>query len=577
MRLMKRLATAMVAVVVALGLFPAAGAAYADLTTNPHPDGTYALDDFDSAYGVPGFQKGKDYYEPVIIVKGGAGTLMVTTATYRFDHAALGSLEDLEKGESIAVKGLPLCNGTLTGSRGTDIKGYVFALPMTTQQLDEALDAEEASLQYLVRYSEQYDSEFRGKWYESSKGQFTFKARRVSDSTEIAELPADYTDVIDALADVPDDLTPYTTSSAQALEAALASIDTSKMAADQKDVDAMAKSIADAVKGLRMLADYSAVDKELARIPADLSPYTDESSGAVRDAQNGVQRDYATERQDAVDAMATALKAAIDGLVEKYIPVRDAIRALPLPKKVKVSDEDAIKAAKSAYDGLPNAQKSKINKNLKKKLTNCIKAVAIVKANKAAADKAAAKKKAAEEAAKKKAAEEAAKKASDSKTGDNQSGTTSAKKDSTEVRATAANTAAIAAALSGNRGASSGNGTTQKQATSTSSAKNTDKSTADSDKSKDESDKAKDSEKDSKSEDKAKSDKEKAEQVKQGGEVDASPDGAGDGNAAADVAQQEAAVAASMPFFILGLVAAGIASFVAAFVYRNRREVKVRF
>ena len=82
-RLMKRLATAMVAVVVALGLFPVAGAAYADLTTNPHPDGTYALDDFDSAYGVPGFQKGKDYYEPVIIVKGGAGTLMVTTATYR--------------------------------------------------------------------------------------------------------------------------------------------------------------------------------------------------------------------------------------------------------------------------------------------------------------------------------------------------------------------------------------------------------------------------------------------------------------------------------------------------------------
>ena len=51
--------------------------------------------------------------------------------------------------------------------------------------------------------------------------------------------------------------------------------------------------------------------------------------------------------------------------------VSDMIKALPLPANVRKSDSDAIKAARSAYDALTSAQKSKIDPATLKKLTDC--------------------------------------------------------------------------------------------------------------------------------------------------------------------------------------------------------------
>ena len=65
-------------------------------------------------------------------------------------------------------------------------------------------------------------------------------------------------------------------------------------------------------------ADYSAVDDALAKIPKDLSRYTDASVAKLNDAIAAVgERDKNVTQQDEVNAMAQAIQNAIDGLVRK--------------------------------------------------------------------------------------------------------------------------------------------------------------------------------------------------------------------------------------------------------------------
>lgn len=68
------------------------------------------------------------------------------------------------------------------------------------------------------------------------------------------------------------------------------------------------------------LADYTAVDAALAKVPADLTLYTDESARAVRDAVKAVKRDLAAKEQKQVDAMAQAIEKAVKALEEKPAP-----------------------------------------------------------------------------------------------------------------------------------------------------------------------------------------------------------------------------------------------------------------
>ena len=64
-------------------------------------------------------------------------------------------------------------------------------------------------------------------------------------------------------------------------------------------------------------ADYTAVDAAIAKIPADLSGYTDDSVKALTDAKNAVVRDLSSDKQSEVDAMAKAIEDAVAGLVKK--------------------------------------------------------------------------------------------------------------------------------------------------------------------------------------------------------------------------------------------------------------------
>ncbi|MBY4796953.1 family 20 glycosylhydrolase [Collinsella sp. AGMB00827] len=129
--------------------------------------------------------------------------------------------------------------------------------------------------------------------------------------------PADYTAVDEALAKIPADLSSYTTDSANRVVAARDAVVRGMRSDNQKTVDGYATAIENAVADLVKLANYTAVDQAMARIPADLSVYTDETAQALHAARDSVVRDLPASQQAQVDAMAAALNNAVDGLVKK--------------------------------------------------------------------------------------------------------------------------------------------------------------------------------------------------------------------------------------------------------------------
>ena len=131
---------------------------------------------------------------------------------------------------------------------------------------------------------------------------------------------ADYTKVDEAKAKVPSDLSNYTEESVKALEDALNAVEADKNITEQTTVDAYAKAIEKALNSLTYKpADYTKVDEAKAKVPSDLSNYTEESVKALEDALNAVEADKNITEQATVDAYADAINKAIEGLVKKNI------------------------------------------------------------------------------------------------------------------------------------------------------------------------------------------------------------------------------------------------------------------
>ena len=98
-------------------------------------------------------------------------------------------------------------------------------------------------------------------------------------------------------------------------------------------------------------ADYSAVDAALAKIPADLTAYTDESIETLSAAAEAVIRGKVIAKQAEVDAMAAAIERAISGLTFKpadYTAVDAAIAKANAPNENDYIDFSAVKAALEA-------------------------------------------------------------------------------------------------------------------------------------------------------------------------------------------------------------------------------------
>ena len=137
-----------------------------------------------------------------------------------------------------------------------------------------------------------------------------------------SKIPADYAAVEAAKALVPEDLSVYTEESVAALKAALDAVEEGLTADRQAEVDAWAAAIREAVFALvrnddKKPADYTAVNAALAKVPSDLSIYTEESVAALNEAISAVKAGLTSDEQAQVDAWAAAIEAALSALEEK--------------------------------------------------------------------------------------------------------------------------------------------------------------------------------------------------------------------------------------------------------------------
>ena len=130
--------------------------------------------------------------------------------------------------------------------------------------------------------------------------------------------PADYTKVNEAKAKVPSDLSLYTEETVKALNDALALVEEGKNIAEQTTVDGYADAINKAISELKYKdADYTKVNEAKAKVPSDLSVYTDETVKVLKDALALVEEGKIITEQTTVDGYADAINKAIEGLVKK--------------------------------------------------------------------------------------------------------------------------------------------------------------------------------------------------------------------------------------------------------------------
>ena len=133
--------------------------------------------------------------------------------------------------------------------------------------------------------------------------------------------PADYSAVDKAISKIPTDLSVFTDESVEALQAAIDAVEYGKNIMEQDIVDFYAQQIEAAIAALEYKpADYSAIEKAIGKVPADLSIYTDESVKALQDALDAVEYDKDITEQDIVDGYAEQIEAAIKSLTVKEVP-----------------------------------------------------------------------------------------------------------------------------------------------------------------------------------------------------------------------------------------------------------------
>ncbi len=118
------------------------------------------------------------------------------------------------------------------------------------------------------------------------------------------------------------DLSKYTDESVQALQEALAAA----KAVDEvayplpSEIDAALSALNNILNTLKIKeADYKAVDDALAKVPSDLSKYTDDTVKALQDAVNAVKKGLSASDQAKVDGFAKAIEDAVKGLKEKTV------------------------------------------------------------------------------------------------------------------------------------------------------------------------------------------------------------------------------------------------------------------
>lgn len=135
----------------------------------------------------------------------------------------------------------------------------------------------------------------------------------------IAEI-ANYSKVDEAEKRVPDAsaLEKYTDETVKQLKDALDAVVRGKVRSEQEIVNGYAAAIEAAMNALVYKdADYTKVNEAIAKIPADLTKYTDQTVQALRAARNAVVNGKNITEQETVNGYATAIENAIKALTLK--------------------------------------------------------------------------------------------------------------------------------------------------------------------------------------------------------------------------------------------------------------------
>lgn len=139
----------------------------------------------------------------------------------------------------------------------------------------------------------------------------------------------------------------YTEESAAAVQKAKDAVKENLPSAEQETVNGYAAAIQTAVNALTLLgADYTEVDAVLAKVPGDLSIYTEESVEALNAVIASIDRTKTIEEQQAVAAYAEALENAIAALVRKPVPADyQGVEELlgKIPKDLSIYTEKSVK------------------------------------------------------------------------------------------------------------------------------------------------------------------------------------------------------------------------------------------
>lgn len=166
--------------------------------------------------------------------------------------------------------------------------------------------------------------------------------------------PADYTQVELAKANIPSDLSPYTTLSVATLNSILKKIDTTLKTDQQSKVDGYVTSINNAVASLKYKnADYSKVNAAKAKVPSDSSLYTEESWQHLQDKLADVVTGLDIRYQDQVDKYAEAIETAINVLKYKPADYTDVNKALSeIPSDLSIYTDDSVQALNDVVNSI---------------------------------------------------------------------------------------------------------------------------------------------------------------------------------------------------------------------------------
>lgn len=169
---------------------------------------------------------------------------------------------------------------------------------------------------------------------------------------------ADYTKVIEALALIPADMSKYTEESAAAVRKAKDEVKENLPASEQETVDGYAAAIQAAVNALTVRdADYTEVDVALAKVPEDLSVYTEESVKALETAKEAIVWDLDETRQAEVNQFAENLTAAINGLTLKPADYSAVDAALAkVPNDLSIYTDESVQSLQTAINSVENGK-----------------------------------------------------------------------------------------------------------------------------------------------------------------------------------------------------------------------------